>query len=216
MPPPPPKIDDGLAEALEKQKTANAETDALDVLCRALEVDRSLVVRILYAMSAINTALRDHHKQAEFDFGHDGYSTSSEVYNRELPDLELRSAYREAMEAGVRRMIVGRAIRNGKPIRVATASWLPSEEASQLCKACPERLECIAESLSEPVECWKWEKSTLQLTPLRMNKKAAEFDIPQLGEKRFFPLEQLMIERTTASARPPQRSGERPGPWRNK
>lgn len=182
---------DKLQHALDLQKTANAEEDYVEVVCRALEVKRDLLFRLLYAMGAVNQALREQGQPQAFAFNYDSFSLGSDAYNYELPNLELRAAYREAMFDGVLRVLIARAILDGKSIYLRTKQFIPREQAAQLCEGCPMRLECMTESLSTPDDCWFWERSTLVAKPLRLNKTAVEVELTQPAGRRFLALSKL-------------------------
>lgn len=184
---------DALKEALERQKTGNAEEDYIEVISRALGVKREIVVRVIFAANAVDAALGEFARHPEFHSS--AYGLGGDNYNADLPDLELRKAYRMAMANGVLRVIAAKAITDGTTLKIATASFLPRENAAELCHGCPEQLECVAENMSTPDRCWHHSKAFLDAKPLRMNSDSVEFEMEQPAGKRRISFNKLNIRR---------------------
>lgn len=183
---------DALKEALERQKTGNAEEDYIEVISRALGVKREIVTRVLFAANSIDAALLEMNRTPEFRG--EEYRQGRDAYNTDLPDLELRKAYRLEMFNGALRVLVARAIRDDKPLRVWTSSIIPKEQAAALCTGCPEQLECLATEMSTPDKCWGSRKSVLDAKPLRMNHDSVEVEMVQPAGKHRLPFAKLHLK----------------------
>lgn len=164
-----------LTQALIAQKVANAETNLIDVISRALEIPVETLHRVFYAQSLL--------------------PLNPGCLNWEvlLPDNELREAIRKAMEDGQRRVAVASAIRNGRTLTVRTDSILAEKDIGKLCNGCPERLECTAEKLYEPYQCYHERKTHLTVYPLRMTATELEIEASQPAGKFIVPLKNITI-----------------------
>ncbi len=179
---------DKVKEALERQKIGGAETDYIEVIARALEVRPALIRRVLYAFHALDDKLRDLGLGPFFR-----RAFPAETWEESLPDAELRAAIRFAMAAGVTRVVLARAILAGQEVALAVESLLPKERAAELCNGCPERLECVAESLSTPQECYLGRKKDLAVTPIKMTRRHVEVEARQPAGRYCVPLAEVKL-----------------------
>lgn len=175
---------DDLTQALEAQKFAGIETDALDVIAQALEVDRALLNRVIYAYEALRNEVRDSPLRGDFP-------TASHSDAALLPDAELRDAIRKAMGDGAMRLTVRYAIQNSKTLTVLASLLVPPQNISKICDGCPERIECIAENLSTPEKCLTGKHRRIQVYPLRMTKTRVEVEAAQPAGRYTIPLSHL-------------------------
>ncbi len=162
-----------LTQALIAQKVSNAESTVFEVISRALEVPEDQLKRILFAVTQLNM------NPAYFNW---------EVL---LPDRELREAIEKAVTDGRRRMIIATAIQNGSTLTVNTCELLPQANAHKLCNGCPERLECIAEKLYTPIQCYTERKTKLTVFPLRMTATELEVEASQPAGKHTIHLKHI-------------------------
>jgi hypothetical protein len=170
---------DKLAQALIAQKMASAETDKIDIISRALEVPREMLLRVFYAQSCLGLAS-----------GHLDWSVL-------LPDEELRDAIQKAMKDGYRRLVVATAIRDGRSLTIRTRDLLTKAQAPRLCHGCPERLDCTAGSLYTPDECYEERKTSLPVFPLRMTETQLEVETSQPAGKFTIRLTDVHVEKNT-------------------
>lgn len=132
---------DDIDQAALAARWGGAETDLVDAICSVLDEPRSTVTRVLHAASV----LRDRER-----YSHLAEDMSREI-EKELGD-ELSAALRDAMERGLRRVIVRRAIAGDGFVRVRLDAILKRVPA-RLCAGCPVSIRCTAHRISSPDRC---------------------------------------------------------------
>jgi len=172
---------DALKLALEKQKTADAEADLTEVIERALEVPKPMLYRILYAAHCLSLLEYDWRMSPNKDA----------MWDDLLPNPELREAIRKAMTDGARRVVLRQSILEGKPISVDVRHIVSESDVSQICNGCPERMQCAAENLSTPAECFKWRKASLPVYPVRLTDTHVEVEAQQPTGRHYVPLKNI-------------------------
>jgi hypothetical protein len=173
---------DALKLALQNQKTADAEADLTEVIEKALEVPKPMLYRILYAaycLSELETDWRMSHP---------------DKWDELLPNAELRDAIKKAMVDGARRVVLRRSILEGKPISVDVKHLVPVDQKDQICNGCPERMNCVAENISTPAECFKWRKASLQVYPVRLTDTHVEVEAQQPAGRHYVPLKHITFK----------------------
>ena len=173
---------DELKRALEQQKTADAEVDFTEVLERALEVPKPMLYRILYAafcLSELEVDWRVEHK---------------DQWDTLLPNWELRNAIKKAMTDGARRVVLRNAILECKSVNVKAKHLVPKDDLAAICNGCPERMLCMAESLSTPADCYRWRKASLTVYPLRLTDTHVEVEAQQPAGRHYVPLKNITFK----------------------
>lgn len=132
---------DEIDQAALAARWGDAEADLVDVICRALDEPRPTVIRVLHAAEVLRDRARHSHLAEDM----------AEGIVDEL-GFELRTALRAAMERGLRRIVVRRAIAEGGVVRVLLGAILKGSPI-RMCAGCPVSLRCVARSLSTPARC---------------------------------------------------------------
>jgi hypothetical protein len=83
------------------------------------------------------------------------------------------------MEEGNLRLYIADHIRGGLPMTLPASLLVPENDKVQICRGCPERFECVAESLHTPEECFKEHRKSLRVVPVRMTKTTVEVETQQ-------------------------------------
>ena len=172
-----------LQAALEKQKVDDAEEDLLEVICRALEIPRPLLARVLYAYQYLTQELKTYPQ-----------NFSDEAWLQDLPSDELREALQRAMMQGARRVVLRRAILAGQPVSIKTSALIPHSQVSEICNGCPERMPCVAENRSTPQQCWEWRKDSLLVYPLKLKGNTVEVEAQQPAGRHTLPLSAITLK----------------------
>lgn len=157
---------DALKEALLRQKTAFVETDALKALAALLELPEETVARVTFAF---------YHTDAMGSFG------VMEGWARCLSE-QLQSAIHKGADEALLRARFARAIRDNRAVFVAVKVLLPNFcNKSEICNGCPERIECMAENLHQPIHCYDVRHSYVSTRPVRLTEKevVVECDHPR-------------------------------------
>lgn len=127
---------DEIDQAALASRWGDAEADLVDAICGVLDEPRPTVIRVLHAAAV----LRD---RRYLDLDHD-------VKNALEP--ELRTALQGAVERGLRRVLVRRAIAGGDTVRVSLKA-IVGESLVRMCAGCPVSMRCMARSISTPDKC---------------------------------------------------------------
>ncbi len=167
-----------LKKALEERKMNNAEKDVLDILSRAFDVPRELLYRIIYGYERLHV----HLDGTEYGMGFPKLEWSEGLSG------DLREAINLAMANGAKRLLVRYAIENAKALSVATKDLVPADKPEQLCHGCPERIECISESLSTPSECLTGRHATTIVYPIQIHRAEVEIETQQPAGRHRVPL----------------------------
>lgn len=168
-----------LQQALEQQKLNGAEKDFIEVLSRAFEIPYAVVARLIYGYHELQNAT--------------AHLAISHNWDDRVPNEELRQAITKAMHDGVRRMIARFALENSKTITVNVKYLVPEKDKGQICKGCPERIPCIAESRSTPDRCYDWERTRLPVFPLRIIGDKLEVEATQPAGRHTVPLKAIIL-----------------------
>ncbi len=158
-----------LRKALQAAKVTDVEADFVDVLCRAFDAQRPLVLRILYA--------------AQYCANHVAGTSVTWTATEEL-DPKLREAIRSYVDAGRRRVALADKVRSNGHALAYVDALVPEGAPHKICDGCPKSLECVAESLFDPKDCrdgrGAWTRS-LETRPIKMrkNKVTVECDHPR-------------------------------------
>ncbi len=165
--------DDELAQALQEQRLVGLEKNAVELVAKALQIPEETVVRVMFAFNQLATAFE---------------RASMPLTVRPPENTELCDAIKFAMEEGVRRLILRHAIENGRTFSIHVSTLVPKNDVAQLCHGCPERLECVADSLHTPEECFTTHKATLHVFPIRVVKNLVEVEATQPAGRHFIPI----------------------------
>lgn len=132
---------DEIDQAALAARWGDAEADLVEVISKALDEPRPTVIRVLHAA----TVLRDRRR-----FGNLVAWMDQEI--KDELGHELRTALQDAMERGLRRVVVRRAIADGGVVRVLLGAIVESCPI-RMCAGCPASIRCTALSLSTPDRC---------------------------------------------------------------
>lgn len=154
---------EALKKALTAQRVGGAEADGLEVIAKALGVPIDVVRRVVTAIGELRKS---------------GVHPSAEEMTHGIPP-EVQQAIGQAMYLGATRLILANAIRNAKPMSMPVSALLPIAEANRLCHGCPESIECLAQRLREPEDCYIGRKSFVEVFPVVMNKTEVTVEASQ-------------------------------------
>ena len=171
---------DELKAALERQKTAGVETDYLEMLARLLEVPVETVARVSYAFWKIEETMLSAENREQL-------GTSWEKHL----DRELCQAIQLGVNDGAIRIWLARMIRKSLTIHVPVEALVSAENKIALCNGCPERIECLAETLSTPEKCYSGKKSKLPVLPTRMTRTEVTVEAAQPAGTHVIPISRL-------------------------
>lgn len=149
---------DELAEALKRQKAGFVPTEFLVMLSKLLEVDEAIVARITYAYDKLQQHVPAGTMESVLPF-----------WTRHMP-RELMDAIKLGVEQGANGTYIARAIMASSTMTLDVELLLPAERVHEICNGCSERIECMADSLHTPQECYEERKSRVTVFPLRMTK----------------------------------------------
>jgi hypothetical protein len=158
---------DALNQALSEQRVDGAEKTVLEIIAKTLEVDLAVVHRVIFAYEALR------------DIAWVRLPEHEEDWQELIPDGEVREALTKHMEAGARRYIARWAVEQKKEILVSPAALLTPANMDQICNGCPERMECVMESLHTPQECYGGRISRVLVLPLRIRKGKMDVEAKQ-------------------------------------
>lgn len=140
---------DGLEQALEESAVEGAEKDLVEVISRIFKADPPLVTRILFAV-----------KNARAE------ELGVPVHNDDGPTGELGEAIKHAVEDGLRRARVRRAILHQETLSIPVS--VLTLQPKDICKGCPEAMRCMLESISTPSKCYGGRKAEVLVRPTRL------------------------------------------------
>jgi hypothetical protein len=179
---------EALRRALERQKIGDAEADYVEVVARALQTTPTVVNRVLFAVYAVDQVLREMGLPAFFRT-----PPADSEWEKRISHPELREAVRRAIGVGVVRVRLARSILEGAEVLVDVESLIPAARASELCRGCPEQLECVASGLSTPDACFGGRKEKLWVKPVRLTRHQAEVEAQQPAGKHVIPLSRIKL-----------------------
>jgi hypothetical protein len=166
---------DELKQALEQQKLNGLEEDFIEVLSRALEIPREVVIRFAWAYQRLN------------DDAVSSFSLSFPVESWEsvIPE-ELRTAISKAMSDGALNVAITRAIKTGGALTLPVELLIKDEKL--ICHGCPESLPCLAENLYSPSICYLGRKANTSVNPLKVVGKNLIVEAKQPAGRYTIPL----------------------------
>lgn len=167
-----------LKQALLHQKTGDAEKDVIEVISRALGLEYDMVARVIYAARLPITA------GIQPDDDEDLFPVAASI-----PNPEVKEALTKAIHDGIQRAVIARAILHGRSVTVSPQALLPVERAGELCRGCPTSLECAAQQLSTPENCWHGRYvRNLVVFPLQISGDLVEVEAQQPQGKHIVRL----------------------------
>lgn len=157
-----------LQDALRASSITNVETDFVDVLCKTFDAPRPLVLRLLYAVLYASTEFVSHRTWMNPD---------------ELP-TKLREAIQDHIQKAWRRIRLREIVHNNGYALAFVDALIPKGNPAKICDGCPKSLECVAESLFRPEDCYAgkgaW-SNKLETRPIKIDhdKVTVECDHPR-------------------------------------
>jgi hypothetical protein len=173
---------DALNQALSEQRMDGAEKNALEVIARAFELSPEIVYRVIFAF--------EHLRQTAWVSGSD-----IDGWEGLIEDDEVCVAIREHMTAGARRVMLREAIERGMGLFVSTDELIGPADSLKICNGCPTRLECVAESLFTPDQCFTSRLTRVLVVPLRMYKGKVDVVATQPQGRYTLPIEAFPLNR---------------------
>lgn len=162
-----------------------AEKSVLEIIARALGVPLELVHRVIYAYQSLELA--------NSDMAQIGMLSPHKHWGDIIENPEVRIAIDKHMDAGARRYAVRWSIENHKEIDVAVNALI--SDAGKICNGCPIRLECLAESLHTPQDCFTGRLRTVPVMPIRMRDGNVTVDANQPFGQYTIPVSAVRIKR---------------------
>ncbi len=133
-----------LEQAVFEAKWSGVEADATEVIARALELDRSIVERVLCAAKAAR-------KYSFGDFGKNMTHMHSHDEGVALSE-ELRNAISFQVRRGLARVMVRWSIQNMQPLFIKADKLI--KDPIDICSGCPLSFQCVSQSYSTPIDCY--------------------------------------------------------------
>lgn len=167
-----------LEQALLRQKTGDVEKDVIDVIAKALGLEYGMAARVAWALRYATYTLR-----VLFD-DEDGILP----VEASIEDDDVKEAIAHAIHCGVQRITMARAITNSRSVSVSPQALVTRERAHELCRGCPESLDCAAQRISTPEKCWDGRLTRLVVFPTQINGDLVEVEAQQPQGKHIVRL----------------------------
>lgn len=173
-----PNLTDALNQALREVRMGDAEKSTMEIVSRALGIPLEIVHRVLFASENLHRVLP----------GRLGMLSPATHWREWIEDIDVRTAIENKMAEGIRRYTVRWAIENDSHFAVPVSVLLKPKDVNKICRGCPDSLECMAESLHTPTECYEKHRTTFTVVPLRIIKNTVEVRAEQPTGTYVIPL----------------------------
>jgi hypothetical protein len=166
--------DEELNEALDQQRTGFVEEDIVEALAKTFEVDEGIVRRLFFAFGCVVN-------MTDMSL----VPSPSPCRVPTIPDWAHRlggpliDAISMNVGAAVARLQMAEAIRRAVTIDIDIRLLLDPKDVKRICDGCPERIECMADNLHTPEECYGSLRRRMTVFPLRMTRDAATVEAQQ-------------------------------------
>lgn len=181
---------DELKEALQKQRSGYAEKDIFEALSKVFEIEPGILRRLFLAFWRVQTQ-----KGTQLV-----YIDTPVKRNRAIPDwayslatenVEIIEAIFLAVDESMARLKYAGAMLSAQTIDMDVGLLIPPKDMNRICDGCPDRIDCMANNLHKPSECYHQLKRWLPVFPLRMTRDTVTVEAKQPIGTYTIPLKKI-------------------------